>query len=80
MKHWSSWITRKASLEVFLRVAADAVLVNVAIIVALVLRLLAIIASTSTETDLDIHEIFWLNLTYYRNTGWLITILCMVIF
>ncbi len=80
MKKTSSWIKKNISFQAFVRLAADAILVNLAIVVSLAGRLLWIIGSTRPEVALDFRLILWNYLEVYRNNAWLLTLICLVVF
>ncbi len=74
------WIRKKATWEALLRMAADVVFVNVAMLSSLALRLLYIVAVGAPEAGINYREKFWEYLTVYSDSFWLLTLICLVVF
>jgi nucleoside-diphosphate-sugar epimerase len=70
----------KLSIEGLVRVLADAILVNLAIIISLVGRLLWIVAFANPNGEVDYRTTFWLYLRTYADSAWLLTLICLVVF
>jgi nucleoside-diphosphate-sugar epimerase len=66
--------------EMIARVFADALMINISVLAALVLRFLYLVAFEQVRPGLEYHDVFWGYLTAYRNGGWLLTLICLVIF
>ncbi len=62
------------------RMLADAVMVNVALIGALALRLVLHVALRENPRGGDVNGEFWEYVLGYRNTGWLLTVISLVLF
>lgn len=71
---------RNLSKEGVIRLIADAVLVNLALLVALAARLLYIVAVGSPAVNLNYRVTLWEYIRAYGNNAWLITIIALVIF
>lgn len=80
MKTLVSWIKKTLSIQAIIRLIADAILINLALIVSLAGRLLWIIADSKPEVSLEFRMIFRYYLTVYQNNAWVITLICLVIF
>jgi nucleoside-diphosphate-sugar epimerase len=58
----------------------DGVLINLAIILAFATRLLYIIATSSSATDINYQETLWSYLKVYGSSFWLLTLICLIVF
>ena len=72
--------TRLFSFEGFIRMAADAILINLALLVALFARILFIVANGNPEAEISIRSMIWLYIQAYGNNSWLLTIISLIIF
>jgi len=75
-KRLKKWL----SLDVILRLFADTVLINLAIVTSLAARLLWIIATGNAQVDYNYNQIFWESVQNYGRSAWLLTLICLVIF
>jgi nucleoside-diphosphate-sugar epimerase len=66
--------------EILLRVVADALLLNAAVIMALILRFFYLVVFEPRPVDVDYNQLFWYLLNRYFHTSWLLTTICLVIF
>ena len=70
----------KIPFQGLIRMIADAVLLNLAVLVALVGRMLWIVAIANPEATYNYRQIFWYYLRSYGNNSWLLTLICLSIF
>lgn len=73
-------IRGRMSFEGVIRLIADSILVNIAIVTSLIVRLLYIVAVGNPDAVIDYQETFWQYLQAYGRSGWLLTLICLVIF
>ena len=71
---------RNFSFEGFIRMVADAILVNLALFFALAARLMYIVAYGNSSANLNYQATLWEYLKAYGNNAWLLTIICLIIF
>ncbi len=74
------WIRKKATLDALLRMAADTVLINTAVISSLALRLLWIVAVGAPEAGINYRATFWQYMNVYGDSFWLLTLICLIVF
>ncbi len=74
------WIRLRVSLEALLRILADVVLINIAIVSSLVVLLLWRLAIAYPEAGISYRKVFYDYLSTYLNNAWLLTIICIVVF
>lgn len=74
------WFRKRFSYESLVRFIADAVLINLAILLSLATRLLYIVAYGNPDANLDYTETFWRYLRAYGSSAWLLTLILLVIF
>jgi nucleoside-diphosphate-sugar epimerase len=74
------WVNLKLSGQGLLRMLADMILVNIALIASLVIVLLYRVALASPEADLSYRDLFWNYLGIYRDSAGLLTVLSLVVF
>ncbi|MBE0411382.1 MAG: NAD-dependent epimerase/dehydratase family protein, partial [Anaerolineales bacterium] len=74
------WLRNKISIDVFLRLFADTVLINLAIIVSLAIRLLWIVAVGNPQIEYNYTQIFWESVQNYGRSAWLLTLICLITF
>jgi len=72
-------LSRRISKEVIVRVVADVAMLNGALLVAFVIRFLVFVA-LGKSTSGELTKMFWNSLETYALTGWLFTLLNLVIF
>lgn len=63
-----------------LRIVADILLVNGSVLTALVLRFLYMIAFEPAPIDITYNGLFWVVLSKYFHTSWLLTAVCLIVF
>jgi nucleoside-diphosphate-sugar epimerase len=80
MKPIGSWIKNKISIQAIVRLVADTILINLAIVTSLAGRLLWIIGDTKPEVALNFRTILLNYLEVYKNNAWLLTLICLVVF
>ena len=73
-------IKNQLSFEGFLRLVADTVLVNLAILTSLAARLLYIVAFGNPDAYINYRQTLWQYLNAYGNSAWLLTLVCLIIF
>src|ERR1051325_9749239 len=66
--------------EILLRVVADGLILNAAVIAALMLRFFYLVAFEPRLEDVNYNQLFWYLLNRYFHTSWLLTTICLVIF
>jgi nucleoside-diphosphate-sugar epimerase len=74
------WMKSKITFEGLLRLIADTIIINLAILTSLAARLLYIVASGNPEAGINYQATFWEYLRYYGNSSWLLTLICLVVF
>jgi nucleoside-diphosphate-sugar epimerase len=74
------WFRLKLSAQGLLRMLADSILINVALITALVIVLLYRVGLANPDTDLSYRTLFWSYLDVYRNSAGLLTFIGLVVF
>lgn len=74
------WLQKRLSLEGAIRLVADALLVNMAVVVSLAARLLYIVAYGNPDANINYRDTFWESLRAYNDNFWVLTILCLVTF
>ena len=80
MKPIGIWIKKAVSFQGALRLLADAILINLAILLSLVARLLWIVATTKPDVPLNYRVTFWYYWGVYQNNAWLLTLISLTIF
>ena len=80
MKPFSAWFKKAFTFQGIVRILADAIMVNLALILSLVARLLWIIASGSTETNINYRATLWDYTRVFANNAWALTLICLVVF
>jgi FlaA1/EpsC-like NDP-sugar epimerase len=66
--------------EVILRIVADALMINFSFLTALTARFLYFVVFEQMPVGFDYHRVFWSYVTSYRNTAWLLTLICLMVF
>jgi nucleoside-diphosphate-sugar epimerase len=80
MKPLGTWFKKAVSFQGALRLLADAILINLAILISLVARLLWIVATSMPGVTLNYRVIFWDYWGVYTNNAWLLTLISLSIF
>ncbi|TSA47646.1 MAG: NAD-dependent epimerase/dehydratase family protein [Chloroflexi bacterium] len=80
MKSLVTWIKKAVSFQGAVRLLADAILINLAILMSLAARLLWIVATGKTEVSLNYRVTFWDYWGVYKNNAWLLTLICLTLF
>ena len=80
MKPLGIWIKKTITFQGIVRMLADAILINVALIISLVARLLWIVAVGNPEGSINYQTTLYTHLHYYTGNAWILTIICLVIF
>jgi nucleoside-diphosphate-sugar epimerase len=80
MKAISNWIKKAVSFQAIIRLLADAILINLAILLSLSARLLWIVANSDPNVAINYRVTFWYYWRVYENNSWLLTIICVLIF
>jgi len=75
-----NWIRLKVSFEALLRILADCILINLAILSSLIILLLWRLAIAYPEVGIDYRQVFYDYAADYLNNAWLLTIACILIF
>jgi nucleoside-diphosphate-sugar epimerase len=70
----------KLTFESYIRMVADAILVNLALLTALSARLLYIMAYGNPDGDINYRLTLWEYIRAYGNNAWLLTLLCLITF
>ncbi|MFZ0548139.1 MAG: NAD-dependent epimerase/dehydratase family protein [Candidatus Promineifilaceae bacterium] len=65
--------------QMFLRIVADALIINVALVTALLLRLVYLF-SFQQEQISNGNAVFWSYFNSYRNAGWILTAISLIVF
>jgi nucleoside-diphosphate-sugar epimerase len=73
-------IKSRISFEGILRLGADAILINLAVLASLAARLLYIVAYGNPDAGINYRETFWYYLSAYGNNSWLLTLICLIVF
>lgn len=71
-------IRKHLTYQMLVRVVADTILINIAVLLSLAARLLYIIALGTT--GINYRQTFWDYLRYYSDSAWLLTIICLIVF
>jgi nucleoside-diphosphate-sugar epimerase len=66
--------------EMILRLVADALLVNVALVLALAVRYFYLVAFETLEAGLTYNQMFWNYVAFFKSRSWLLTAICLVVF
>ena len=75
-----NWRSFHLSREIILRMVADAVLLNVSLLLALAIRYFYLVAFETLEGGYTYNQMFWEYATFFRNRSWLLTVTCLVVF
>jgi len=74
------WRSFRFSREIVLRMAADTVLLNVSLMLALAVRYFYLVAFETIENGLTYNQMFWAYVTYFSKRSWLLTAICLIVF
>ena len=66
--------------EMGLRVVADALLINVAVLISIAGRFVFLVAFDGAGKEADYKRLFWDQMIGYRNSAWLLTLICLLVF
>ena len=66
--------------EVLVRIFADILLLNLSVVTALVVRFFYLLVFEHPLVDYTYTDVFWNYVIQYRNSGWLLTVICLVVF
>jgi nucleoside-diphosphate-sugar epimerase len=80
MKPVSTWFKKALSFQGIVRMLADAVMVNLALVLSLAARLLWIIASENNASGIQYRTTFWHYESVYINNAWVLTLICFIVF
>lgn len=73
-------LKRRVTFEAFIRLAADVVLINLAVLVSLVARILWEIIVAPPQSAFDLRATLLIYVEQYINSAWLLTLICLVVF
>src|SRR6185369_13169917 len=73
------WRSFRLTQQLVLRVVSDALLVNVALIIALAMRFSYLVAF-ELEAEISRRQLFWSYARSYRNSAALLTVICLGVF
>ncbi len=79
MNKYGSWLKKAFTVQGIVRMLADAILVNVALLIALIARLLWIVAVGDPSVVVDQYTI-WYYERVFLNNSWVLTLLCLIVF
>lgn len=75
-----NWRSFRLSREIILRMIADAVLLNVSLLLALAIRYFYLVAFETLEGGYTYNQMFWEYATFFSNRSWLLTLICLIVF
>ncbi len=75
-----NWRSFRLSREIVLRMCADAVLLNVSLILALAVRYFYLVAFETLEGGYTYNQMFWTYVTFFSKRSWLLTTICLIVF
>ena len=76
---WNDEVRKRFTTEGLLKLLADALIINVSVVVALIARLLWIIAY-SPQQEINYNQTLWNYWQVFLNNTWLLTLICLVVF
>ncbi len=79
MKPFRNWLRKVFTAQSIVRMLADAILINIALLVSLVARLLWIVAVGDPGVVVDQYTI-WYYERVFLNNSWVLTLLCLIVF
>jgi nucleoside-diphosphate-sugar epimerase len=80
MKSPGNWVKKKITVQGIVRMLADAIMINVALVISLVARLLWIVAIGNPNGSIIYRDTLYTHIKYYTGNAWALTILCLVVF
>jgi len=80
MKSFRSWFTKAFTIQGIVRVIADMIMVNMAVILSLALRLLWVVADGNSTSGLSYRLTFWNYARVFLNNSWALTLICLIVF
>ena len=75
-----NWRSFRFTREIVLRMGADAVLLNVSLILALAVRYFYLVAFETIENGFTYNQMFWAYVTFFSKRSWLLTAICLIVF
>ena len=66
--------------EIVIRIIADALMLNAAILTALALRLFYVVAFNHAPVGVNYDVVCWDSFVAYSNNAWVLTFLCLLVF
>lgn len=75
-----NFVRKRLSIEGILRLIADSILLNIAILTSLAVRLLWIVAIGNPQQDINYTQTFWDYVNAYGRSAWLLTLIAIIIF
>src|SRR5215211_7121367 len=75
-----TWRSIQIKQQILLRIIADILLLNSAVLAALALRFLYLVAFEPAPVDITYNALFWAYLLKYLHMSWLLTALSLAIF
>jgi nucleoside-diphosphate-sugar epimerase/sorbitol-specific phosphotransferase system component IIC len=76
----TSLLRGKITVTGLAKMILDGVLINLAVLTAFATRLLYIIATSNSATDIGYRETLWSYMKVYGSSFWLLTLLCLIVF
>ncbi len=76
-------LPKRLTLEMAERIVADTLMINLALVAALVLRFLFLFSSQNADQEVSVYSysaIWQESIRAYRNSGWLLTLICLLVF
>ena len=80
MKSFRAWARKTFTFQGIIRVVADMVMVNIAMILSLAARLLWFVADGNSTSNLSYRLTFWNYTQVYVNNSWALTLICIIVF
>ena len=80
MKNIRPWLKKAVTFQAIVRFVADAILINFAVLISLVTRMLWIANDSNPEVALDFQYTFRYYWGVYGNNAWLLTLICLLVF
>lgn len=79
MKPFGNWLKKVFTAQSIVRMLADVILINTALLVSLVARLLWIVAVGDPRVVVDQYTI-WYYERVFLNNSWVLTLICLIVF
>jgi nucleoside-diphosphate-sugar epimerase len=80
MKPFAAWFKKAVTFQGIIRVLADMIMVNLAVVLSLAARLLWIIAAGTSTSNISYQLLFWNYARVFLNNSWALTIICLLVF